>query len=72
MIAKLLIDTVQVQAVLEHGVEEYNKDFPRLKITLYEVQCFFPFLSIAGNALHSFIMDTFNQSYVAAFLLVSY
>ncbi|XP_066025345.1 uncharacterized protein [Pocillopora verrucosa] len=29
-------DMAKVQAVLEHGIEEYNKDFPRLKITLYE------------------------------------
>ena len=27
----------QVKAVLEHGIEEYNKDFPRLRITLYDV-----------------------------------
>ncbi|XP_020627063.1 dynein beta chain, flagellar outer arm-like isoform X2 [Orbicella faveolata] len=31
-----ITDMRKVQAVLEHGVEEYNKDFPRLKITLYE------------------------------------
>ena len=24
--------------MLEHGIDEYNKDFPRLKITLYEVK----------------------------------
>ena len=53
--------------MLEHGVEEYNKDFPRLKIKLYEVQCFFLFLSVVSNALYSFIMDTYNQSCVAAF-----
>ena len=30
--------------MLEHGIDEYNKDFPRLKITLYEVK--FPFRCI--------------------------
>ena len=55
-------------------MEEYNKDFPRLKITLYEVQysiLVILSLPIVSNALYSFIMDTSSQSYVAAFLLVS-
>lgn len=29
-------DIKKVKAVLEHGIEEYNKDFPRLRITLYD------------------------------------
>ena len=50
---KSSFNVVQVQAVLEHGLEEYNKDFPRLKITLYEVKFFqfLPFLPVPNNSL---------------------
>lgn len=30
-----ITDIAKVKAVLEHGIDEYNKDFPRLRITLY-------------------------------------
>ncbi|XP_015758877.1 PREDICTED: dynein beta chain, ciliary-like [Acropora digitifera] len=30
-----ITDIRKVKAVLEHGIDEYNKDFPRLRITLY-------------------------------------
>ena len=56
---KPLVDVPQVQAVLEHGVEEYNKDFPRVKITLYEVQFI---------ALSLYLHHGHNQSCVAVFV----
>ena len=40
-----------MQAVLSHGIEEYNKDFPRLRITLYEVTflSFFGYFSLSSS-----------------------
>ena len=40
-----------MQAVLSHGIEEYNKDFPRLRITLYEVTflSFFGYFSLSWS-----------------------
>lgn len=34
---RCVFNDVQVRAVLEHGIDEYNKDFPRIKITLHDV-----------------------------------
>lgn len=37
-----------VRALLEHGVEEYNKSQPRIKLALYRVLCSY-FINVQRN-----------------------
>ena len=36
---KPVYSTSDVKALMEHGVEEYNKTHPRIKLALYRVSC---------------------------------